>query len=88
MLNCPGEGCTFKAKSDQGLGVHVNTCKKAKAGLALIPEEVKRRRASRERQAKRRRISPLEDMEFILDISDESDMNIDLEVRAASHLEM
>ena len=88
MLTCPGEGCTFKAKSDQGLGVHVNACKKAKAGLALIPEEVKRRRASRERQAKRRRISSLEDVEFLLDISDESDMSIDLEVRAASHLEM
>ena len=49
MLKCPGKGCNFIPKSDRALTTHVGKCEKAKAGLALIAEEVEQRQAKRQR---------------------------------------
>ena len=79
MLTCPAEGCGFKTKTDRGLSVHLNHYKKAKAGLASIAKDIRRRReAGHHRQAKRRRISSPERLEFVPDIQ-EPTVEADLE---------
>ena len=51
MLNCPAEGCGFKAKSDRALAVHLGKCKKAAIGLASVADDAEQHEADH-RQAK------------------------------------
>lgn len=79
MLICPAEGCGVRVKSDRALTGHLKTCKKAKAGLASVSTEVKRREDDY-RQAKRRKISSSEHLEIAPEVTEP--MDVDLEVRS------
>lgn len=78
MLSCPAETCTFKAKSDRSLTVHIGKCKKAAIGLASIGEDAEQREVD-DRRAKRRRISSPKPLRMVEE--DEEPMDIDLGVR-------
>ena len=78
MLTCYIEGCNYATESDRALTSHVNNCKKAKTRLAEIAEEVKQYEIDC-REAKRRRISSPERLEFPPDILEP--MDIDHKVR-------
>lgn len=69
MLTCPAQGCGFKAKTDRSLTLHLQRCKKAATGLALVGEEVKQHDADH-RQAKRRKTSALELLEVVPEAED------------------
>ena len=69
MLTCPANGCGFKAKSDRSLTAHLQKCKKAATGLALVGEELEQHDADH-RQAKRRKISSLERLEVVPEAGD------------------
>ena len=79
MPTCPAKGCGFKAKTDRSLSLHLQKCKKAAAGLALVGEEVEQHDADY-RQAKRRKVSSLEQLEVVPEAEDPG-----LEVRVTNN---
>lgn len=74
MLVCPAEGCSYKAKTDRSIGLHIRTCKFAATALVLIAEDAKEREDGL-RHTKRRRILSPERTER--DLDDEEVVHVD-----------